>query len=295
MTSSVPLLMKRLLQSSANLIPYRYRGYIRRIPGLNQFQRHLVVKCLEGASFKHRIKGGPANGLVYPVLLPQDKQIWLGNYEQYFSELLASAVNPGDICFDIGGYRGFFSGVMAQQRAGQVHVFEPLPSNVEQIRQMAALNPHLPIFIHQMALADVEGETEFAVMPEASMGKLHQSNFDKSNLPERKISVKLRTIDAMLEQGIVAAPKLIKIDVEGAEVLVLKGARGLIAKHRPTFFIEAHSHSLARQCVDILKPHDYSFRVLETGSYPDYKLEPDVCHIHAAPTQVADICVNSCV
>ena len=84
-----------ILQSIVNLIPYSLRRLVRYVPGLKQIQQHLMTKHLNGTSFEHRIKGGPADGLMYPVELPQDKQIWLGNYEQKFSETLAAAVTPG--------------------------------------------------------------------------------------------------------------------------------------------------------------------------------------------------------
>lgn len=275
--------MIKILQSAANLIPYRFRSYIRHIPGLKQLQQHLVAKHLDGSTFEHRIKGGPANGLLYPVVLPQDKQIWLGNYEQEFSETLAAAVKLGGVCYDIGGYRGFFSGVMACQGAGRVHVFEPLPPNVEQIRKMAALNPNLPMTIHEVALADVTGETTFTVMPEASMGKLGQSMFESGDSPDGEIKVQLETIDTMLDDGRLTPAQLLKIDVEGAEVMVLQGAAKFISEHRPIFYIEAHSHELARGCVNFLKPHGYTFRVMETGKEPDFATEPAVCHLNATP------------
>lgn len=275
--------MKKLLQIAGNLIPYRFRSWIRHIPVLKQLQHHLVTKHLKGASFTHRIKGGPADGLLYPVELPQDKAIWLGNYEQEFSETLAAAVKPGSVCYDIGGYRGFFSGVMACQGASQVHVFEPLPENVAQIRKMVSLNPDRSITVHQLALADVAGETTFSVMPESSMGKLDQSNFDSGDSPAGKIPVTLDTIDTMISDGRLTPAQLLKIDVEGAEILVLQGGAKFIKELRPLFYIEAHSHELAKGCVDFLTPLGYDFMVLETGRAPDFQSEPSVCHLKASP------------
>ena len=269
------------LQNAGNLIPFRVRSWIKYIPGLKQLQQHLMSTHLHGAAFQHRIKGGPANGLLYPVVLPQDKRIWLGNYEQEFSEALAADVIPGGVCYDIGGYRGFFSGMMACQGAASVHVFEPLPENVIQIRKMVALNPTLAIKVHQMALADVTGETSFSVMPETSMGKLGESKFDSGDCPEERIQVILDTLDTMLRDHRIEPAQLVKIDVEGAELLVLRGGVEFIAKYRPTFFSEAHSHELARGCVEFLKPLGYSVTVLKSGKEPDFHSEPSVCHIVA--------------
>lgn len=278
-------MLRKLLQSASNLIPYRMRGWIRHIPGLKQFQQHLMQKHLDGASFEHCIKGGPADGLVYPVDLPQDKQIWLGNYEQSFSETLAAAVAPGNVCYDIGGYRGFFSGVMACQKAGSVAVFEPLPDNQSQIKKMIALNPGLPIKLFPYALADQAGETTFNVMPESSMGKLGHSTFDSGDQATGSIPVQLETIDGLIAKGEIQPAQLLKVDVEGAEFLVLQGAQNLVREHHPIFYIEAHSRELARQCTEFLQSHGYIVTVLQTGRPPDYATEPPVCHLRAVVTK----------
>ncbi len=279
-TSEIPT-MKKILQSIVNIIPFRCRSFIKHIPGLKQLQQKLMVSHLDGACFEHRIKGGPADGLIYPVKLPDDKAIWLGNYEQTFSAALATAVESQAICYDIGGYRGFFSGVMACQGAADVFVFEPLPENQNQIRKLIDLNPDRTISLFPFALADEPGETTFTVMPEASMGKLDQSNFDSGDAATGNINVQVETLDGLLASGKIKPARLIKIDVEGAEYLVLKGARSLIQRHHPTFFIEAHSHSLARACSDFLKSHGYRITVLQTGLPPDYRTEPAVCHLVA--------------
>jgi FkbM family methyltransferase len=272
----------KLLQSAARLIPYRLRSCIRHTPGLKQLQQFLMRQYLDGTSFVHNIKGGPADGLNYPVALPQDKQIWLGNYEQNFCEALAAQVIPGMVCYDIGGYRGFFSGVLGRQGAGSIAVFEPFPANQLQIRAMIQLNPSLPITLYPFALADKAGSTSFAVMPEGSMGKLEESKFDSGDHPFGIITVQVETLDELIRSRALSPANLIKIDVEGAELLVLKGAEGLIETHHPVLFIEAHSRELARGCSDFLLARGYQIKVMETGRHLDYCTEPVVCHLHAA-------------
>lgn len=274
-------MVKQILQRAVNGIPWRFRSTIKTIPILAASQSWLMRNVLTGESFLHRINAGPAQGLVYPVVLPDDKQIWIGTYEQDFSETLAAAVRPESSCYDIGGYRGFFAGVMACRGASSVHVFEPLPPNAEQIRRMAALNPRLPLHVHEMALADVAGETTFAVMPATSMGKLSRSEFDSGNRPTNITTVKVETVDQMIAQNRIPPADLIKIDVEGAEILVLQGAMRLIRDRRPTLFIEVHSRDLAQACFAFLQQHGYGLKVLETGEEPNFSNEPEVCHIQA--------------
>lgn len=53
-------------------------------------------------------------------------------------------------------------------------------------------------------------------------------------------------------------PKLIKIDVEGAELEVLKGAEALIKKHHQVILLSTHSEVLKRECLDLLKTFGYN-------------------------------------
>jgi FkbM family methyltransferase len=275
--------MTLILQRIVNFIPYRLRGLVRYLPIVKQVQQKLMATQLAGANFNHTIRGGPASGLIYPVTLPLDKGIWIGNYEEEFSEALAAAVTPGTICYDIGGFRGFFTGVMACQGATEVHVFEPLPENIDQLDRIVRLNPSLPIKVHRCALGDLDGEVTFHVMPEVSMGKIEGSLFKTEDSSERQLRVFICQIDTLLANKTISPAAVLKIDVEGAEASVLRGGVGLISRHRPTLFIEVHSHELSRECVKILEPLGYAFTVLETGRTPDYMSEPAVCHLRAVP------------
>ena len=170
-------LVARAVQGSVNLVPLRVRRQIKNIP-IARYVQHLLIKhFLQDATFLHTINSGPAKGLRYPVTMPNDKLIWTGTYELELAQRIRAAIAPNSICLDIGGYRGFFSGVMALAGARRVWVFEPFPRNVTQIRLVLQENPRLPISLLELAIAESDGETEFAVMPEASMGKLSASLF----------------------------------------------------------------------------------------------------------------------
>jgi FkbM family methyltransferase len=251
-----------MLQKSVNCIPWSARHYIRHVPLIAATQRWLVHRFLSDREFVHRINAGPAKGLIYPVSLPQDKQIWTGTWESKFSTQVCSHVSPGDVCYDIGGHRGFLSGVMVMAGAGEVHCFEPNPENAQQIRQVIGLNPKSEIHLHEMALCDIDGDAEFLVMPSSSMGKLAQSTFQESATNESLIAVKTHQLDTLVSTGAIPPPNLIKIDVEGAELTVLKGAKATLNKHRPTVFLEFHSRQLGTACRALLQNHGYQIKAV---------------------------------
>lgn len=266
--------MRSLLRKSVGLVPWSWRGTIKKIPLVAALQRWLLARFLEGREFVHTVDAGPARGLKYPITLPQDKGIWTGTYELDLATLVAAAVRRGEPALDIGGWRGFFGGVMALTGASPVCIFEPMPANCAQIRRMIELNPGLPIELVEAAVSDVEGTLEFLLMPESSMGKLSTSSFQAGNQSGRKITVRTVALDGLLAAGRIRPPSVIKIDVEGAELLVLRGAVNLLTTHRPTLFMEIHSAALQRDCRAWLESIGYDVCVIgESGR--------EICHFHA--------------
>jgi len=268
--------VQSLLRKSIALVPWRWRGTVKRIPLVATFQRWLLARFLEGREFVHTVDAGPARGLKYPITLPEDKGIWTGTYELEFGTQVAAATRRGEPALDIGGWRGFFGGVMALAGASRVHIFEPMPANCAQIRRMIVLNPSLPIELVEAVVSASEGSLEFVLMPESSMGKLSTSTFQQENQSTQRTQVRTVALDGWLAAEKLQPPSVIKVDVEGAELLVLLGARNLLRAHRPILFMEIHSPKLARECRALLEETGYDVRVMERG-------EREICHFHATP------------
>jgi FkbM family methyltransferase len=272
-----------LLRKSVQVVPWRYRQRIKDWPVVGPAQRWLVDRFLAEKTFLHTINAGPAKGLRMSIRLPEDKGLWTGAYEPEFSAALADAVKTGDVCYDVGGYRGFFAGVCALAGASAVHVFEPFPENVLRIQSLVESNPSLPLALHPMAIGGEVGETQFLVMSEASMGKLAGSGFQKQAASSATLRVPLETLDHLRDTGAIPPPDLIKIDVEGAEAMVLRGAQRILAENLPRLFVEIHSRALGRECAELLSKSGYFIKTLETGIAPDFRTEPEVSHFMAKP------------
>jgi FkbM family methyltransferase len=256
-------MISKILQNAVSRVSWRFRVIIKHVPLVAPLQRWLIANFLEGKEFVHRVDAGPARGLVYPVRLPQDKGVWTGTYESEFAAALANAVTPGSACLDIGGWHGFYSGVMALAGASKVIVFEPLPANCARIRRLIELNPQLSIELIEAAVSEISGELEFQVMPETSMGKLACSAFQPEQTGAKRITVNAVTIDDLVTTMKIERPNVIKIDVEGAELLALRGAERTLADSRPKIFMEAHSLELLRSCTSFLETRGFATRVLE--------------------------------
>lgn len=249
-----------LVNTLQRLVPWRLRRYLHRVPILGALQRRLVANSFSDEPFVHQVDAGPAKGVRFWVQMPEDKGIWTGNYEYAFAERLARAVRPGDVCFDVGGWHGFFSGVMAASGASAVYTFEPLPENIQRVAKLIELNPSLPIELIRGALSNEVGETDLVVMPDTSMAKLSQSKFQSGLSSGKTLRVRTYMIDELVQTGVVPAPSLMKLDVEGAEWLVLQGAMDVLRRARPHLFLELHTAETRREITATLRDLGYQIK-----------------------------------
>lgn len=268
--------IKNTIISLTGKIPFGLRTRIKNIPGLKQLQSFLLKRWVDNKEFDAIITGGPAKGLLFPVQMPQDKLMWIGTWELDFANELQRSVRPGWVCYDIGGYKGYYAGIMALKGAKDVIVFEPMPSNAKKIGKLISLNAALPIRLTEAAVSNSNGRTIFKLMPEDTMGKLAGSSFESDSKETQSIAVQSITLDELVK-GDMPEPDFIKIDVEGAEEFVLKGGLELLTRRKPFLMIEVHSPEIGRRCVALLKNIYTSITVFETGKKPGSG-EPDICH-----------------
>lgn len=150
-------------------------------------------------------------------------------------------LTPGDVVWDVGAAFGLFS-VHSAEFCNQVVAFEPDPSHYQRLVGNIELNRQgSKVSIQQLALCDSQGELSLStsglsgVSPTLGVNDKHSS----------KVSVKTETVDRMVKSGVVK-PTVMKIDVEGAEAQVLRGAAELLSsEEKPRLlFIEVHPEFL---------------------------------------------------
>ena len=157
-----------------------------------------------------------------------------GRFEDDLLDLAREQVEPGTVVWDVGANVGVFS-VAAAAMGGQVVAFEADPWLAGLLRKSAALQPD-PFRVLCLALSDHCGVVDFAI---ANRGRASNAlvGFGKSQMGgvREVVTVPALTLDALLAD--LPAPDLVKIDVEGAEISVLSGAKDLLA-HGPRLYIE---------------------------------------------------------
>jgi FkbM family methyltransferase len=214
---------------------------------------------------------------------PWQQEMIQGTYDkELFAILKPLITHPDTVMYDIGAHICFHSLAFAHDvgPTGHVYAFEPNPANVARAREIIDLNPELAkrITLLHTALSDHNGTTTFLSTDDVE-GGTSTGGFidDAATLWEREryvekvgfkaAPVALATIDSLIKDGTIKPPHILKIDVEGAEQLVLAGARETLATHHPTIIIEFHSIYSAYSCMEQLNTHHYTTTVL--------KQEPD--------------------
>jgi FkbM family methyltransferase len=166
-------------------------------------------------------------------------------------------LNPGDAAIDCGANLGLFSVMMAKcvLPTGVVHAFEPSPTSRKDLLRVLRVNGAANVVVSPLALSNKAGRAAFCdfidgdVRREASYLKVLDrrkaisavlmENGMSGELHQREVKVSTTTIDAYTADHLLK-PRLIKIDVEGAEFLLLEGARECIGACKPLLVIEIH-------------------------------------------------------
>jgi len=142
--------------------------------------------------------------------------------------------------------------VLAASRVGEdgcVHAFEPNPEIYPLLAENVRINALQNVRLHQMAVSDREGQQEFRVLPEPSLSSLipPSARGRPTGRRERCFPVRIGCLDRLLD-GIGRPIDLIKVDVEGAEMLVFRGAGtllGLPADRAPVWVFEHAAENYA--------------------------------------------------
>lgn len=151
-----------------------------------------------------------------------------------------SNIRPDDVVYDIGANTGLYSLFAAAEcPEGVVISFEPYTPNVELLEQDIARNDLSNVTVVDIALSDSVGTIEFAQPEEADVGYGSASIAPAGSRPTKEIPT--TTGDRLIGDGELPQPNIVKIDVEGAEPLIIDGlATALSAPECRTVYCEIH-------------------------------------------------------
>ena len=210
---------------------------------------------------RSRITVGPLRGYIYRG---EGEGVLIGTYELDVQRAIQEHVKLGDVVYDVGanhGYMSLLSSVLTGPE-GHVFAFEPLPYNIDVLKQTIQEN-HIPnITLIPLALSDSAGNVSLYLGDgRHARPSLYPWHGDDH------ITVATITLDSFVAENV--PPNVVKMDIEGAEHLVLRGAGNLLRRtDAPIWIIEVHSKENDEECSSRLVENGYTIEKLIDSSNP---------------------------
>ncbi len=235
-----------------------------------------------------RIMSGPARGTWWH---PRESNLslWFGTYESRKANHLVRHLRRGMTFFDVGANAGYYTLLAARAVGpdGLVVAFEPLPENCGAWRRNVRAN-ELPC---RCTLIDAAVSTEDGVERFHASGRSRQQGRLSA---DGSLTVRTVSLDQLCSRtGIL--PDVVKIDVEGGELDVLKGAMDLLTSSQPDLFLALHAEDVATDCLTILSDAGYHSVVIEldeVGGWPSEVVAVRRGGVESARTHRCNVCAS---
>ena len=162
---------------------------------------------------------------------------------------------PGQVVVDVGANVGTYALRMARLvgAAGRVAAIEPHPANHALLSDSARENGFHWLTAVQAAVSDAPGRAKLYIHPRAI-------NYSLVRGSGECVEVDVTTLDALVERLGLPKIDILKVDVEGSEPAVLRGARGILERQRPLLAFERDDPGQAAETEEVLRTVRYRWR-----------------------------------
>lgn len=171
-----------------------------------------------------------------------------GVHEPSATAAYLDTLSPGDHILDVGSNLGYYLLLAAQKvgSTGRLLGFEPAPGVYEVLERNVRKSGFTNIQVAPYAMGASTGTLQFYESEIPNWGSIFQDNRLQQT---RATTVQARTVDDLVANSPGFHPKALRMDVEGAELMVLAGARQVLEKYKPCLFIEFHNFALGWDAV----------------------------------------------
>jgi FkbM family methyltransferase len=155
-------------------------------------------------------------------------------YDRLTRIIIRQSLKPEDKCVDIGCHKGEILNLFIKYAPKGVHyAFEPIPFLYDELKVKYKENA----LVFPFALAANSGESTFQIVKNAlAYSGIKQRKYKLKNPEIEEVTVPLKTLDEVIPEN--EKIRLIKIDVEGGELGVLKGAKRVLRQNKPIVIFE---------------------------------------------------------
>lgn len=251
-------ILRQYLSQLSRRLPAWVRGRLRLGSGIDGFLRwtgysiwHEKVNCRDGVR------------MFLDTAEHQQKHIyWTGSYDRLAVETLVSSLQDSGVLVDVGAGVGSIclfvvKGCARLGKTVTVHAFEPLGVNYDRLRRNTSLNMLTEqVSCHRMALGAERGTLDLCFRGGAGAAAVLHSGVKIPALAgSQRECVPSETLDSWMTENRLTRLDVIKIDIEGAEPLMFRGAIRTIDKFRPVilgefnqWWAKRHGLSIAGEC-----------------------------------------------
>jgi FkbM family methyltransferase len=224
-----------------------------------------------------------------PVLLEPRGQIasffWSGlHFEGHEVEFIMRSLEPGMIFFDVGANAGLYTINAAKKIGGRgVFAFEPCSSTCSLLKRNLQLNGLSDVNVAQMALGDAVSE---GVLQINARGKDGLNTLGHATHPDSTVvgqeQVRITTTDVFMRDYNVPRVDVMKVDIEGAELMLFRGARDLLERADAPLILYEGFGSLSKgfgyhpvEILWLLESCGYTLLLLNSDTGEISELKPD--------------------
>ena len=174
----------------------------------------------------------------YPLSSAIGENLFAGQFEPAEIAFVRRHLRPGDVVLDVGANAGLYTVIAARAvgNTGHVYAFEPDERAVKLLRRNVAVNGLKNVTVIEAAVSNETGERAFAAASDTAFSSLATIQRDDQQIESWRSVPTIRLDDAVVTHGI-GVVKFLKIDVEGAEKLVLDGGTNLLLRAPDDFAI----------------------------------------------------------
>lgn len=265
----------RFVRRAAGSVAFRTRNALR-FPTLKMIRRNVLFP-IRNTLLSSKPLAVKAGGESF-ILAPEGSvplEMWAGRYfEKYELEFILGLLQPGMTFFDIGANVGVFSIPAAKKlQNGRVFAFEPSRWTYQLLIKNTQLNELVNVCAVHSALGDSKGEAvlQVNVAGKDGLNTIGKPIHEDSEVVETE-TVPVTTLDDFLRQNSISHIDVMKIDTEGAELLIFRGAVELLAKpNAPLILYEGGflSKGFGYHPVEsmwLLQKHGYAFFVIDSNT-----------------------------